>query len=65
MSNSLDPDEARQIVWPHLGPNCLQGFSADDTRANLRNAEYIEDLECSCFILFIKQVEEEIKCEAC
>ena len=24
MLNSLDPDEARQNVGPHLGPNCLQ-----------------------------------------
>ena len=44
MSNSLDLDQARQIVEPHLGPNCLQGFSADHTRANLCHAEYIEDL---------------------
>ena len=30
MSNSLDPDEARHIVRPNLGPNCLQWLSADD-----------------------------------
>ena len=24
MSNSLDPDQARQIVEPDQGPNCLQ-----------------------------------------
>ena len=45
MSNSLDPDQARQIYGPHLGPNCLQVFSADDTiasrqRVNLPHAEY-------------------------
>ena len=28
--NSLDPDQARQIVWSDLGPNCLQSLSADD-----------------------------------
>ena len=31
MSNSLDPDQARQFVGPDLDPNCLQGSSADDT----------------------------------
>ena len=29
VSNSLDPDQARQKVGPDLGPNCLQR-SADD-----------------------------------
>ena len=31
MSNSLDPDQARQNVRSDLGPNCLQSLSADDT----------------------------------
>ena len=31
MSNSLDPDQARQFVGPDLGPNCLPSLSADDT----------------------------------
>ena len=31
MSNSLDPDQVRQIVGPDLGPNCLPKLSADDT----------------------------------
>ena len=31
MSNSLDPDLARQFVGPDLGPNCGQRLSADDT----------------------------------
>ena len=31
MSNSLDPDQARQFVQPDLGPNCLPRLSADDT----------------------------------
>ena len=31
VSNSLDPDQARRIVGPDLGPNCLQRLSADDT----------------------------------
>ena len=30
MSNSLDPDQAGQNVGPDLGPNCLQGLSADN-----------------------------------
>ena len=30
LSNSLDPDQARHIVGPDLGPNCLQRLSADD-----------------------------------
>ena len=31
MSNSLDPGQARHIVGPDLGPNCLQKLTADDT----------------------------------
>ena len=31
MSNSLDPDQARRIVGPDLGPNCLPKLSADVT----------------------------------
>ena len=31
MSNSLDPDQARQFVGPDLGPNCLPRLSADNT----------------------------------
>ena len=31
MSNSLDPDQARQFVRPDLGPNCLPKLLADDT----------------------------------
>ena len=30
MSSSLDPDQARQIVGPNLGPKCLQRLSPDD-----------------------------------
>ena len=32
MSNSLDPDQAQHFVGPGLGPNCLQRFSANNTR---------------------------------
>ena len=31
MSNSLDPDQARRIAGPDLGPNCLARLSADNT----------------------------------
>ena len=31
MLNSLDPDQAQQVVGPDLGPNCLQRLSADDS----------------------------------
>ena len=31
LSNSLDPDQARQNVGPDLGPNCMPRLSADDT----------------------------------
>ena len=31
MSNSLDPDHARRLVGPGLGPNCLHRVSANDT----------------------------------
>ena len=32
VSNSLNPDQARQNVRPDLDPNCLQRLSADNTR---------------------------------
>ena len=33
MSNSLDPDQARQNVGPDLGDNCLKKLTAaEDTR---------------------------------
>ena len=31
VSNRFDLDQARLFVRPDLGPNCLQGLSADDT----------------------------------
>ena len=34
VSNSLDPDQARHFVGRDLGPNCLQRYSADDTRCD-------------------------------
>ena len=32
MSNSLDPYQAQQHIWPDLDPNCLKRLSADGTR---------------------------------
>ena len=29
VSNSLDPDQARHLVGPVLGPNCLQRSAAE------------------------------------
>ena len=31
LSNSLDPDQARNFVRPDLGSNCLKRLSSDDT----------------------------------
>ena len=31
MSNSLDPDQARRIIGPDLGPICLPRLTADVT----------------------------------
>ena len=31
VSNSLDTDQARHLVGPDLGPNCLQRILTDDT----------------------------------
>ena len=31
VTNSLDPDQARHLLGPDLGPNCLQRLSASDT----------------------------------
>ena len=37
MSNNLDPDQARPMVGPDLGPNCLQKSSADFTSRQLKS----------------------------
>ena len=42
MSNGLGPDQARHVVGPDLGLNCLQKLSADDksslARKELKNS---------------------------
>ena len=35
VSNSLNPDQARQNVGPDLGSNCLQRLSSDDTSGQM------------------------------
>ena len=44
MSYSLDPDQARHLVGPDLGPNCLQRLSADGT-GSLADEELIIEVE--------------------
>ena len=52
MSNSLDPDQARRIVGPDLGPNCLPKLSADDTgrqRVNQNATSWIRNFKSLSF----------------
>ena len=42
VSNSLDPDQARQNVTPDLGLHSLQTLSAEDSKkVNIRNGDKI------------------------
>ena len=43
MSNSLDPDQARRLVGPDLGSNCLPRLSADDTGSQRVKSQTPED----------------------
>ena len=45
MVNSLDPDEARRLVGPHLDPNCLQRLSADDAPAGKKLMLLLSDAQ--------------------
>ena len=45
VSNSFDPDQARHLVWPDLGPNYLQRLSADDTSRQSVNKHVIIELD--------------------
>ena len=56
-ANSLDPDEARQNVWPDPGPNCLQRLSADNIVATRQNVG--ADLES--LIVFSNEIFEKIE----
>ena len=52
MSNSLDPDQARQFVGPDLDPNCLQNLSADMTKvAQGKNIGLLDSVTTDGFIL--------------
>ena len=55
MSNSLDPDQARRIVRPELGPNCLPRLSADDTgRQELMFYGRVSSIENDAYLLNCK-----------
>ena len=47
VSNSLDTDQARRLVGPNLGPNCLQRLSADDI--SRRRSDLIAHIKTSPF----------------
>ena len=51
VSNSLDPDQARHIVGPDLGPNCLRSLSADDS-SRQRGKFYAERIMFYLFKVF-------------
>ena len=59
MSNSLDPDQARGLVGPDLGPNCLPRLSADDTgRQRVKQVEEKDKIQgfVRHLIVFLQQV---------
>ena len=58
MSNSLDPDQARQNVVPDLGPNCLQRLSTDNT---CRKRVYMFYADNPVFVLCV--IQGWLKCE--
>ena len=39
VSNGLDPDQVRQSVGPHLGPNCLQRLSVDPSKERIKKRQ--------------------------
>ena len=58
MSNSLDPDQARRIVGPDLGPNCLPRLSADDT-GRQRVKQMLDLHVVSNYLLFILEEQSD------
>ena len=56
VSNSSVPDQARQIVRPDLGPNCLQRLSADDTSYSTETGLNLKhfDEHLTCYLKFIE-----------
>ena len=67
MSNSLDLDQARHLVGPGLGPNCLQRLSADDTSGqrftcNLTSNSSVNRFLCKNNLLYINlQINSQLK----
>ena len=58
VSNSLDPDLARQYVGPDLGPNCLHWLSADDARVTYELVMSVYSLiTTSQCLLFVQPVK--------
>ena len=60
MSYSLDPDHARRLVGPALGPNCLRRVSANDTswqlfRYGFTSLSELEN-ERSCYFFIIYEL---------
>ena len=51
MSNSLDPDQARQNVGHDLGTNCLQRLSAHNTSRQRVKKKYMKaaDIHTAAF----------------
>ena len=49
VSNSLDPDQARQNVGPALGPNCLHGYQqTTKVAASKERAEWYHVVFIAC-----------------
>ena len=70
MSNSLDPDQARQFVGPDLGPNCLPRLSADDTgrqRVKTWSAEKMDwnSNPQNILQMYLKGIIENVTCPGC
>ena len=42
VSNNLDPDQARHVVGPDLGQNCLQRLSADIAGKELNTKQLVD-----------------------
>ena len=62
MSNSLDPDLARQFVGPDLGPNCLPKLSADDTgRQRVKKELQKEQMEWQTVKTLIRLLLQDFK----
>ena len=51
VSNRLDPDQARHVVWPDLGPICLQRFT-DDTSSR----QCVFEISSKCRLLMFRIV---------